>query len=387
MGGAIIMKTCLFSLLLFFAVVNVAAQQNSTGILQFVFTSDAHYGINRTSFRGQQAVDGHTVNAAMVQQINSLPGIVFPKDSGIAAGQSVGAVDFLVQGGDIANRMEIPNQSAADSWMQFDTDYIKGITLTDHAGKKAGLMVVPGNHDITNAIGFYKPMKPATDASSMANIYNLMLNPKVPLTKETYSYSMDKINYSKNIGGIHFMFITLWPDSAERVWMKKDLRSVRKKTPVFIFTHDPPECEAKHFSNPKPQPFNATDKFENLVAEQYKDASTAMADAGKTTMEQTGWIQFLKKHPNIKAYFHGNSNWNEFYQYTGINKEVSLNTFRVDSPMKGRFSAKDETKVSFHVVTIDTVARMMTVRECLWNTEPSNPHCPIKWGESKTVSF
>ena len=381
------MKTCIFSLLIFVAAFNVAAQQKSNAMLQFVFTSDAHYGINRPSFRGQQAVDGHTVNAAMVQQINSLPGIIFPKDSGVAAGQPVGAVDFLVQGGDIANRMEIPNQSAADSWMQFDTDYIKGITLLDHTGKKARLMVLPGNHDISNAIGFYKPMKPATDASSMANIYNLMLKPKIPLTKETYNYNTDKINYSKNIGGIHFMFITLWPDSAERVWMKKDLGAVSKKTPVFIFTHDPPECEAKHFSNPKPQPFNAIDKFENLVAEQYKDGATAKADAGKTTMEQTGWIQFLKKHKNIKAYFHGNSNWNEFYQYRGINNEILLNTFRVDSPMKGRYSAKDETKVSFIVVTIDTVARLMTVRECLWNTEPNNPHCLVTWGDSKTVSF
>ncbi len=381
------MKICILFLLFFNCAFLVNAQQNSGRILQFVFTSDAHYGISRTGFRGEQAVDGHKVNAAMIRQVNGLPSVVFPLDAGIAAGQPVGAIDFVVQGGDIANRMEIPNQSAAKSWAQFDTDYIKGITITNYAGKPAKLMIVPGNHDISNAIGFYKPMNPATDASSMANIYNLVMKPAIPLNKDTYDFTKDKINYSENIGGIHFMFISLWPDSSQRIWMKKDLRSVRKKTPVFIFTHDPPECEAKHFSNPQSLIFNATDKFENLLPERYKDAATAKGDGGKTTMEQAGWIKFLKKHPNIKAYFHGNSNWNEFYQYTGLNNEVNLNTFRVDSPMKGRYSSKDETRVSFHVVSIDTVARRMTVRECLWNTQPLNPLCPITWGESKTVSY
>ena len=382
------MKLAVFLFLLFSCTKHVNAQaKDSTHILQFIFTSDAHYGIERTSFRGKQAVDGHIVNAALIQEINSLPSVIFPADNGVAAGQKAGNVDFIIEGGDIANRMEIPHQSAAISWMQFDTDYVKGIRLKNQLGQPTELLIIPGNHDITDAIGFYKPMKPTTDATSLANIYNLMMKPVVPLTRETYNYKSDRINYSKNINGIHFMFITLWPDSSQREWMKKDLKLVSKKMPVFIFAHDQPECEAKHFSNPNSNALDSSDKFENLLPEHYKEASTAAADGGKTTLEQKGWINFLKKHRNIKAYFHGNSNWNQFYKYTGLNNQVSLNTFRVDSPMKGKYSSKDETKLSFQVVTIDPVLHRMTVRECLWNTQPNNPDCPLKWGDSTTVYY
>ncbi len=183
------------------------------------------------------------------------------------------------------------------------------------------------------------------------------------------------------------MFINLWPDSAERIWMKKDLRKISRRKPVIIFTHDQPESEAKHFSNPNNLPFNATDKFENLNAEHYKDVAKATADGGKTALEQAGWISFIKKHPNIKAYFHGNSNWNEFYDYKGIQNDISLPVFRVDSPMKGKYSAKDETRLSFQVITIDTLLHRMTVRECLWNTAPSNIAAPVQWGESRTISY
>ena len=62
----------------------------------------------------------------------------------------------------------------------------------------------------------------------------------------TYDYKRDKINYSKNIDGIHFVFITLWPDFAGRIWMEKDLQEISSDMPVIIFTHDQPEYEAKH---------------------------------------------------------------------------------------------------------------------------------------------
>ena len=382
------MKVFLFLIYFFCGILSATAQKNgSKNILQFVFTSDAHYGIVRTSFRGQHDVTGHEVNSAMLLEMNSLPYAIFPRDNGVNAGETAGLVDFIVEGGDIANRMEIPIQSAAKSWQQFDEDYLHKITLTGHSGQPAQLMILPGNHDITNAIGHYKAMEPKTDATAMANIYNLMIKPKQALTKESYDYSTDKINYSQNIGGIHFMFITLWPDSAERIWMKKDLQHIRKKKPVMIFSHDQPECEAKHFSNPNPVLFNAADKFENLLSEHYKEGGIATDNGGKTYLEQAGWVSFIKKHPNIKAYFHGNSNWNQFYEYTGPNNEISLPAFRVDSPMKGKYSSKDETRLSFQVVTIDTRLRKMTVRECLWNTVPGNPATPLKWGESKTISY
>jgi len=382
------MRIAAFLLMLMSYSLDMLAQQNdTTGIFQIVFTSDAHYGIERKSFKGQEIADGHTVNAEMIKKINTLPEIKFPNDSGIKAGRNIGAIDYIIEGGDIANRMEIPYQSASVSWEQFDLDYIKGISLKNHLGQPAQLLMVPGNHDISDAIGFYKPMKPHIDATSMVNIYNLMMQPSTPLTNDTYDYKRDKINYSKNIDGIHFVFITLWPDSAQRIWMEKDLQEISIEMPVIIFTHDQPECEAKHFTSPNSSNINAVDRFENLLSECYKDGTTANTDGGTTIIEQQGWISFLKKHPNIKAYFHGNSNWNQYYVYTGLCNEVALNTFRVDSPMKGKYSSKDETKLSFQVISIDTNSLIMTVRECLWNTDPFNEAKPLQWGDSKTISL
>jgi len=297
-------------------------------------------------------------------------------------------VDYIVEGGDIANRMEVPIQSAAESWAQFEGDYMHLINLKDHNGKPAKLLMVPGNHDISNAIGYAKPMKPLTDPTSMVKIYNLMMKPQRPLTNADYNYATDKINYSYNLKGIHMMFITLWPDSAERIWMQKDLDTVSKNTPVIIFTHDQPTCEAKHFTNPVP-PYNMTkeNKFENLTEEHYKEGRIAAKDDGATAIEERGFVKFLKAHPNIKAYFHGNSNWNEFYVYNGPDNDVKLNVFRVDSPMKGKYSAKDETLLSFQFISLDTEEQILTVRECLWNTQPSDKTQKVVFGKSATVSL
>jgi hypothetical protein len=379
-------KRIFLSLLCFWNCIIFAQIPVKNHLIQIVFTSDAHYGITRNSFRGHTNVEGHTVNSAMIHEINTLPGVILPNDGGINSGKNTGAIDYVIEGGDIANRMEIPHQSAAISWAQFDTDYIKGITLQNHLGAPTQFFMIPGNHDITDAIGFYRPMKPITDATSMVNIYNLMMKPSKAKTIKTYDYKKDKINYSKNIGGIHFMFITLWPDSSERIWMKKDLATISTKTPVIIFTHDQPECEAKHFTNPvKVRGINATDKFEDLLEESYKDGMAVPADEAKTVKEQQGWVNFLKRHKNIKAYFHGNDNFNQYYNYKGPDGTASLPVFRVDSPMKGKYSSKDETKLSFQLVTIDTITLTMTVRECLWNTDPAHPGKNIQWGESKTM--
>jgi len=363
-------------------------QKTGRNDIEIVFTSDAHYAIKRKNFQGDTSVDAHTVNAAMIRKINTVPELVLPNDGGVGAGKKVAAVDYLIQTGDIANKMEIPYQSAAASWKQFEADYMQSVTLKDHYNKPATLLLAPGNHDISNAIGYYRPMEPKQDPTSMVKIYNLMLKPARPKTNADYNYVADKINYSKNIHGIHCMFITLWPDSAERIWMQKDLETVSDKTPVIIFCHDQPTCEAKHFTNPLP-PYNMTaqNKFENLTAEHYKDGITASSDDGTTDIEQRGWVAFLKAHPNIRAYFHGNSNWNEFYVYKGPDNDVALNTFRVDSPMKGKYSAKDETKLSFQLISLDPEKQVLTVRECLWDTEPANPSAKVVFGDSKTVSL
>ncbi len=312
-------------------------------VIQFVYTSDVHFGITRAQFRGEANAPSLTVNQAMVKQIKTLPGI-----------------QFIVITGDIANRAEPPYQSAAASWAQFTDTYIKGLNIP--------LYLVAGNHDASNAVGYYRPMAPLKDASSMAGIYNYMFHPATPKTAETFDYKKDKIHYSKDIGGVHFMFIQIWADSAERIWMEKDLKTVAATTPVIMFQHDPPEGDTKHFTNPKgTHDINATDKFENILEENYNENV------------QAAFTDFLKHHSNIKAYFHGHSNGNEFYTYTGTDHSLHLPVFRVDSPMKGKPSATDETKLSFQVVSIDMKTKKMTVSECLWNNEP------VKWGSTITI--
>jgi predicted MPP superfamily phosphohydrolase len=357
-------------------------------VVEIVFTSDAHYGIQRKEFRGDSSVTAQKVNEAMIRKINGLIGTKLPQDGGVAAGRTIDYIDYVVEGGDIANRMEIPIQSAKKSWRQFDSDYVEGIHLKNHLGLPAKLFIIPGNHDISNAIGFYKPMKPAKDPTPMVQIYNRMIHPSVLKTNSTYQYSSGKINYSRDINGVYLMFITLWPDSLERVWMDKDLKEIPVSEPVIIFTHDEPVCEAKHFTDPNPgHTINARDRFENLLAEVYKDSTAIGADGGKTTLEQKRWVAFLKRHPNIRAYFHGNTNFNEFYDYRGPDSTVDLPTFRVDSPMKGRFSKIDETKLSFIVISLDTQLDKLTARECLWNTDPRHPDKPVQWGTTRTISL
>ena len=57
----------------------------------------------------------------------------------------------------------------------------------------------------------------------------------------------------------------------------------------------------------------------------------------------------------------------------------------VDSPMKGSVSAKDETKLSFQSIAIDTDARRITVREVRWNFNPEAPL--LSWGDSITFGY
>jgi hypothetical protein len=318
--------------------------------IKIVFISDLHYGLTRAHFRGKDSVDAQQVNRAMIKAIRSLP---------------VDHLDYIAVTGDIANRQEIPIQSDGQSWKQFEEDYVS---------LHIPLLLLPGNHDASNAIGYYKEMVPKTDASSMAGIYNIMIHPVKPKTKTSYDYATDKVNYSRNIGGIHFMFVNIWPDSANLNWMEADIKRVGSKTPVLIFAHDPPEGDPKHFSSPGSSATQC--QFENLLKETYKDG-----DCRSTAKEQQRWCLFLMRHPNVKAYFHGHSNYNEFYTYKGVNNSLSLSVFRVDSPMKGRFSAADETLLSFQLIAIDPKKMQLTAREYLWNRTPA------VWGASRTISL
>jgi hypothetical protein len=170
--------------------------------------------------------------------------------------------------------------------------------------------------------------------------------------------------------------------------MDADLSTVKSTTPVVIFTHDEPNIETKHLMNPNsPYTINSTNKFENLVSgEAVGGYASVVAITDPSTVEQNALVNWLKGHKNVVAYFHGNTNYNEFYQYAGPNNDISLNTFRVDSPMKGMVSGIDSangigdpSKLSFQVISIDPAATSMTVREYFWNTKA--------WGASATVSL
>ena len=367
---------------------NPVQKSTTSTTVQFVYTSDAHYGLTKDSFQGSSSVSAQVVNHAMIQKINTISSLTLPGDKGVNAGKVAGPVDYVIMTGDISNREETGSpdiQSAATSWLQFTTDYINGLTLKNSLGNNSELLLSPGNHDVSNAIGYYKTMSPLTDPTVMTMMYNRMMNPVVSKTNATYNYANDKIHYVRNISGIHFMFINMWPDSSERVWMESDLKTVSSTTPVLIFTHDPPDGITKHYTNPNgTHDVNSTDQFENCISEIFKDGKTT---SKTNTIEQRNFVAFLKKYPNIKAYFHGHTNSNEYYVYKGPDSDISLNTIRVDSPLKGDVSATDETKLSFQLVTIDPAIMSLTVRECLWDATPSNPNAAIVWGTNETISI
>jgi hypothetical protein len=356
--------------------------------VQFVFTSDAHYGLTRPAFRGAHRVDAHVVNAALIKAINALPAARFPHDGGVNSGELVGPLDFVAEGGDIANRQEVVDgravQPAAVSWQQFITDYVDGLHTTDHAGYRTPVFMVPGNHDISNAVGFYRPMMPPIDKTALLGIFNRMMMPAVPKTTSTFSLVNDRVFYTHDLGGIHFVFVSIWPDSGMRARIDADLAHLGADAPVVIVTHDQPAVEAKHFRNPNgAHDINARDQFENLLADQFADGRSVDVP---TVIEQSALERFIKGHPQIRAYFHGNSNWNEFHQWAGPHHTIALPTFRVDSPIKGAASATDETKLSFHVATISS-SGLMTVRECLWNADRQHPLASIRWGAAATVTL
>lgn len=355
--------------------------------ISFVATSDLHYGITRKAFRGGTDVSAGVVNAALVAGMNSLPATALPNDAGVRAGKPLGSVDFVAVTGDIANRAEVADkvQAPAASWAQFKSGFVDALTLRGPDGGRAKVFPIPGNHEVSNAIGFYRPMAPATDATPIAEMYNMTLKPSVARTGQSYSYATDKVHYSRDIGGVRFIFLNVWPDAAERAWLTTELKGVSPTTPVVLFAHDQPAVESKHFTNPNPPGnVNPTDKFENVLGEVFKSGTSVDVAAAE---EQKAFAAFVASQPNIKAYFHGNDNSNEFYVWRGPDGNAALNTFRIDSPMKGNVSAEDETKLSFQVVTIDPATKQMTVREALWNAVPAEPSRLVMWGASKTVSL
>ncbi len=374
--------------------------------LRFIYCSDVHYGLVR-DFRGAET-GADSVSRAMLSTFTMLESATLPDDGGTGAGEVFGKPDFVICTGDIANRMEDGVQSATESWRQFCRDWSVYFTIggqSDNAASASGrpgttgagdaeevatecndkphLYLVPGNHDISNAIGYPKPLEPETDDASAAGIYHTMTGNGADAGRDDcddFDYSTDKTHYSFVMDGIRFVFMGMWPDSAMREWYGQETAG-DEDIPTLIFTHDPPEADAKHFTNPNGRhDINGIDKFQNLLTDTCLVRTTDRKPKGNWRVLE----DFIRDNDEIKAYFHGDMNYNEFYTWHGPDGTVSLPVFRVDSPMKGFESSSDETLLSFIVVTVDTGSGMLTARECLWNTgcRPG-----IVWGESKTISL
>jgi 3',5'-cyclic AMP phosphodiesterase CpdA len=357
--------------------------------LQLLFTSDPHYGLVKEQFQGAVKVDSALVNQAMIKKMNGLSALVLPVDGGVGAGSAIGSVEYLIEGGDIANREEGEGakaiQSATKSWSQFEADYLHGLTLKNKAGLPTAFLLLPGNHDITNAIGNWRVMTPPKDPTAFLNIYNYMLKPAAPLTAASYNFAKDRIDYSKDIGGVHFLFVQMWPDNEARAWIDADLAKVPARTPVVLFTHANPSLESKYYTNPNGKhDMNNKDKFENVVDVTFSSGTKIDDISVKDERDLAG---FLKKHPNILAWFHGHVHINQFYDWTGPDHDVRLSVVSVDSPMKGMLSAKDEKKLSFQLISLDTETKDVTIRECLWNADPANPDSAPVFGGSETLGL
>ena len=334
------------------------AIQSLAAPITFVFTSDPHYGVYKESFRGAQQVSASSVNQAMLATVPILAKSNFPSDGGVGAGQLIGAPSFLVQGGDIANRQDAEEniQSASISWSQFAHDYLQS---------SFPVYMIPGNHDLDNALGSHKHLKPDVDAGAYLGIYNAMMNPATPVDAAHFDYLHQPIQFAHDIGGVHMEFVTLWPDARARRWMATDLAKVKTGTPVLLFAHADIEPEDKFFTTEKSQKHNWLPQLEGSLND------TPQLD------------QFLVTHPQIKAYFHGHTHCTKFRTYQGTTA-LHLPVFGVDSPMKGDISANDESKLSYLVITLDSAAGRMTVRECFWNVG-KRAGSPLQWGESQTI--
>ncbi len=353
------------------------------GYLNFIYCSDVHYGLER-EFRGG-VVPADSVSRAMIEAFRILEDTPLPDDGGVAAGNVYGSPDFVICTGDIANRMEDGVQPASVSWSMFCRDW-SGYCIIgdgpDSGHDRVPLYLVPGNHDISDAIGYTEPLTPERDASSAAGIWNhnMAETPSDTIPADRFDYSMHKTHYTFVKDSIRFVFMGMWPDSIMREWYEKEVAEDRD-IPALIFTHDPPEAEAKHFTNPRGNHgINSVDRFQNLIA----DISSVRYADGRPSGNWKGLEVFLASHPEIRAYFHGDKNYNEFYIWNGVDGSISLPVFRVDSPMKGEYSSEDETLLSFIAVSIDPESRRLTARECLWN---SGQAPGVSWGATKTIGL
>lgn len=334
--------------------------------IRFVFVSDLHYGLER-EFHGRE-IPAEAVNRAMAAAVRNLPQLSFPADGALGAGERIGRLDFAVCGGDIANRMERGVQTAAESWRQFAGTWL--------AEGMPPMWILPGNHDISNAIGYTRPLTPARDATCAAEIYNRTMQPQPPVTAASFDYARHRVVCSFDCEGIRFVLVGIWPDSKARVRVDS-LMAVEPVRPCVLFTHMPPEAEAERFTNPcGAHTINSADGFENLICD-----TCSVGVGGSPRREYRALARFLEEHPSIRVWFHGHTNYNEYYTWRGPDNTLSLPVFRVDSPIKGELSGEDERLLSFQIVCLDSETLEMSVREYRWN-DPE--HC---WGDCVSLTL
>lgn len=378
------MRTTLHAGLLGLALATTAMAANS---VTFVFTADSYFGINRKEFQGDKAVDARYANRDMVQKINSLPNQTFPQDGELRSGEKIGAIDFVVHGGSIAHMMAAATitQSAADSWKEFDREFLQGIQLKNAQGEKAPLFYIPGVHDLTNAIGYYKRLDPKTDPSIPMQVYNRLVAPETPVSKKDFDVRKHVSLYSRTVQGIHLVFTQVWPDAQQREWIAQDIAKLPAGTPVLLFANVEPDAPSKLFINPNGKgDVNKDDKFENVIGEVFQ-GGTKVEDKSKP--HEKALAEFVKAHPQIQGYFHGNTGLSDIKVWMGTEGDLFLPTYSVDSPVNGAISAKQEELVSFLVVTVDRDAQQTTARIVHWNADPKKKKGPLQWGNSASFGF
>jgi len=252
---------------------------------------------------------------------------------------------MVIETGDIANRMEVVSnvqvQSAAASWAQFSIDYINGLNLFDQSSNRGALWLAPGNHDVSNAIGYYTAHGADHRRHVDGGDLQLMLNPAVPLTASTYNNRRQDslLEGSRR----HSTWRSSYVARQRRAGVARERpRGGNRARPCSSSCTDPPAVDSKHFINPNGlHDINTVDKFENLL---WINSPTAPPST-PVDLEQRAFATFLKAHKNVVAYFHGHTNYTQYYDWNGPDGDVVLHAIRVDSPMKGNYSATDETQL------------------------------------------
>ena len=362
------------SLIVCVAITSIAQAE----ITNFIYISDLHYGIRKAGGAIYGGTTSQVVNQAMIAAMNSIPAQL-----DALLGTSGNKIDFVAISGDISNRGVDGGgyESDSASWAQFQHDYlgvnnsstnISGglLNLNDKNGFPVPIFMTPGNHDTNNAIGDGSPM--AIDNTSVVQIYNREIGnligntpwapPSNSIILPLPAYS---INYSIDKAGVHMMFVNMWPDRNVQAWMDADLAKISPTTPVLLFTHAPMDPQdATLFANPSAPNVPSANYTAVIPFTIGPTANYASTDAA--AQEVVNW---LIAHPQVKATFSGHINYNDMSSIINpvTGSEIGVAQFRVDSPMKGLVSCTNDSMLSFQVMTIDTVAQTLTVRDFLWS--------------------